>query len=126
MVQSLVQAQSLETMDAELKTQEGGELFVPWSDQALAIDPQPRMAVLELLQQAVPLAAQPLVLAHAEDLSQRVGGQTEDSQFSGALKNFVAGKVTPEDEIARVGDLLGGRRTGQGGGGGVLLGEFRA
>jgi len=71
MVQSLVQAQSLETMDAELKTQEGGELFVPWSDQALAIDPQPRMAVLELLQQAVPLAAQPLVLAHAEDLSHR-------------------------------------------------------
>jgi len=126
MVQSLVQAQSLATMDAERKTQEGGELFVPWSDQALAIDPQPRLAVIELLQQAVPLAAPPLVLAHAEDLSHGVGGQTEDSEFSGALKNFVAGKVTPEDELASLLDLLERRRTGQGEGSAILLGEFRA
>src|SRR5690348_14244200 len=123
MVQSLVQAQILETMAADGKTQEGGELFVHSSDQAFAIDPQPMLAVIELLQQAVPLAAQPLVLAHAEDLSHRVGGQTEDSEFSGALQNFGDGKVTPEDEMASVLELMERILTGQGDGSAILLGE---
>jgi len=37
------------------------------------------MAVIELFQHAVEFAAQPLVLAHPEDLSNLVGRQAEDS-----------------------------------------------
>jgi hypothetical protein len=46
------------------------------------------------------------VLAHTEDLGNLIGGQAEDPQFGGALKDLVDGKITPEDEIKSVLDLI--------------------
>jgi len=69
----------LEAVDTDLQTKEGGELFIQARHRAFAIDPQHVMAVIELFQHTVQLAAQPLVLADAEDLRDLVGGQTKDA-----------------------------------------------
>ena len=56
--------------------------------------------MVELLQQAVQLAAHPLVLADPEDLGDLVGGEAKHSQLTGALENLVDGERAAEDEIA--------------------------
>jgi len=48
--------------------------------------------MVELLQQAVEVAAHPLVLADPEDLSDFVGGEAKDSQLAGALEILWIGK----------------------------------
>ena len=60
------------------------------------------VAVVELLQHAVQLAAKPLVFADTEDLRDFVGGEAEQTQLTGALEEFVNGEIPPEDEIAAV------------------------
>jgi len=78
-LESLVEAEILHPINADLEAQEGGEFFVPTRHEALAIHPQDGMPMLELLQQAVQLAAPPLVLADPEDRGDLVGGEAEDS-----------------------------------------------
>ena len=57
-----------ETVNTDLQTTEGGELFVEARHQAFATDPQHVMPVIEFFQHAVEFAAQPLVLAHAGEV----------------------------------------------------------
>jgi hypothetical protein len=73
----LSEAQIFEPVDADLHTQEGAELFVHPHHEALAVDPQDMMPVVEFFQHAVQLAAQSLVLAHPEDLGDGVGGEAK-------------------------------------------------
>ena len=52
-LQAFVQAQILEPVDADLQSKEGGELFVHARHQALAVDPQHMVSVVEPFQHAV-------------------------------------------------------------------------
>ena len=64
------------------------------------------MAVVDLFQHAVQLAADPLVLTDTKDLGDFVGGETKQTQFTGALENLVDRKIPPEEEIPTVFDLV--------------------
>jgi hypothetical protein len=66
------------------------------------------MPMIDLFQHAVQLAAHALMLADAEDLSHLVGGQAEESQFGGALKDLVNGEIASEDHIEGVLNLIQG------------------
>ena len=48
--------------------------------------------MVELLQDAVQLATNPLVLANPEDLRDLVSGEAKHAQLAGALENLVDGK----------------------------------
>ncbi len=64
------------------------------------------MAMVEFLQHRVQLAAQPLVLPHAEDLSDHVGGQSEHAQLARALEDLVDREVPAKHEVPTVLDLI--------------------
>ena len=91
-LQPFVQAQILEPVDADLQAEEGGELFVHARHQAFAVDPQHMMAVVELFQHAVQLAANSLVLADAEDLGDLVGGEAKQPNSQERSKILWIGK----------------------------------
>jgi hypothetical protein len=58
-----VEAEILESVDTDFQAEEGRELFLQARHQAFAIDPQDMMAMIDLFQHAVQLAAHSLVLA---------------------------------------------------------------
>src|SRR5260370_36068468 len=60
------------------------------------------MAVVEFLQHRVQLAAQPLVLSHAEDLRDHVGRQSEHAQLARALEDLVDREVPAKHEVPTV------------------------
>jgi len=122
--QSLVETQIFEPIDADLHPQEGRKLFLQAGYQVFAIDPQYMVPMIEAFQQTVQFARQPLVLAHPEDLRDLVGGEAEETQFGGALKDLVDRKVTPKNEIETVLDLIERILTPQVDGGPLLLGEL--
>jgi hypothetical protein len=64
------------------------------------------MSMVEFLEHRVQSAAEPLVLAHAEDLSDDVGRQAEHPQFTRALEDLVDREMAAEDEIPTVLDLV--------------------
>ena len=76
-LQPFVQAQIFEPVDTDLQTEEGGELFIHPSGQALAVHAQHMMTVVELFQHAVQLAAYPLMLAHPKDLDDLIRREAE-------------------------------------------------
>src|SRR5207245_1715552 len=73
----------------------------------------------------VQLAANSLVLAHTEDLGDRVSREAKQPQLTGTLEELVNGEMAPEDEIAAVLDLVQRVVALQGDSGPVLLGELR-
>jgi hypothetical protein len=102
LLQSLVQAEILEPVDANLDPQERAELLVGARHEALAVDAEDVMAMVEFLQHRVQVAAEPPVLAYAEDLGDDVGCQPEHPQLTGALEDLVDRKMTAEHEIPTV------------------------
>ena len=101
-LQAVVQAQILESIDADLQAQKGGELFIHPRHQAFAVDPQPVMTMIQLFQHAVQLAPDSFVFADTEDRNNLVGGEPKQSQVTGAFE------IPPEQEITAVFDLVDG------------------
>jgi hypothetical protein len=64
------------------------------------------MAMIELFENAVQFASQPLGYAHPKDLSHLVGGQPEQAHLAGAFENLVDGEIPFEDEVPAVFDLI--------------------
>ena len=60
------------------------------------------MAVFDLLQHGLELAADSLVHPPAEDLRDFVGTQTEQTQLAGALEDLVDREAASEDEVAAI------------------------
>src|SRR3990170_4420661 len=98
-LQPFVQAEILEPVDADLDAKERAELLVRARHEALAIDAEYVMSMVELLQHRVQFAAEAFVSAHAEDLGNDVGCQAEYSQLTRAFEDLVDRKVATEDEI---------------------------
>jgi hypothetical protein len=71
------------------------------------------MAMFDLIENGGQLAAQPLMEADAEDLSDAVGGEAPQADLTAALEDLVDGKVTLEDEVAAVLNLADGVEAGQ-------------
>src|SRR5438876_2352863 len=84
------------------------------------------MTMIELFEHRVQLAMKALVLSHAEDLDDDVGGQAEHAEFARALEDLMDRPGTSEDEIAAVFHLVQGVLASQMDGRPVLLREFRA
>jgi S1-C subfamily serine protease len=124
-LQPLVQAQILHPVYADFHAQEGAEFFVHAAYEVLAVDAHHVMAMVELFEHAVQLAAQPFGDAHAEDVSHLVGGEAEQPHFAGMLEDPVDGEVPLEDEVAAIFDLIDGVVTLQVDGLAVLFGELR-
>src|SRR4030095_11318560 len=120
-----VQAEIFEPVDADLDPKERAELLVRARHEALAVDAEYVMAMVELLQHRVDFAAEAFVFAHAEDLSDDVGRQTKPPQLTRALEDLVDRKVGTEDEIPAVFNLIQGVGAPQRDCGPVLLGELR-
>ena len=64
------------------------------------------MTVVDSFQDGGELAARPPAEAKAKHLGDLVGGQAEEAEITGALEQFVDGKVPAEDKVATVFDLL--------------------
>ena len=64
------------------------------------------MAMFHSFQDSGEFAADSPVQAKAEHLREFVGGETEQSEVTGALEEFVDGKVSAEVKVATVFDLL--------------------
>ena len=67
--------QIFHAVDADLNPQKGAELFVHAAHQLFAVDAHDVMAVIELFQNVVHLAACSFADADAEDVSHFVGGK---------------------------------------------------
>ena len=105
-LQPLVQAEVLHAIDANLQTKEGGEFLVHAGHQVFAVDAQRMVSVVELLDLAVQLAADPLKFAEPEKLGDLVRREAKQAQFTGTLEDLVDGERAPEDEIPTVFDLV--------------------
>ena len=125
LLQAFVQAEILEAIDADLDPEERAELLVHPRHEALAVDAEHVMAMVEFLQHRVQFAAESLVLAHAEDLGDDVGRQAEHPQLARALEDLVDRKMAAEHEIPAVLDLVQGVGAPQVDRRPVLLGELR-
>ena len=64
--------------------------------------------MIELFEHRVELALKALVLSHAEDLDDDIGGQAEHAEFARALEDLLDRPGTSEDEIAAVFHLVQG------------------
>ena len=71
------------------------------------------MTVLDLLDDRRQFASKSLVEPDAENLTDAMGRQAPESEFTAALEDFVDGKVTFEDEVAAVLDLRDGIKARQ-------------
>ena len=125
-LQALVQPEIPEVVAQGFHPQEGRELLVHPQDGVLRVAAQHVMAVLDLLEHAAQLAAQALVEAEPEQVCERVGGEAEQAEVTGALEQRVDGEVAPEDDIAAVLDLLERVVAAQVDGLAVLGGKLRA
>src|SRR3954451_8798284 len=123
--ETLVQAKVLHSVDAHLHTQEGAEFLVHATYQVPAIDAQDVMAVIQLFEHAVQLAAQPAVHPDPKDMSHFICGQAEQAHFAGALKDLVDWEVPFEDEVAAVFGLVDGVATLQVDSLAVAVGKLR-
>ena len=84
------------------------------------------MAMVKLFQQAVQLAAEALVVAHANDLGELVRGEAKHAQLTGALEQVVDREVTPEHHIPTVLDLIQRVVAAHVNGGPIRLGKLRS
>jgi hypothetical protein len=105
-LQPFVQAEIFEAIDADLDTQERAKLFVHPRHEALAVDAQHVVSVVDFLQHGVQLATEPLVFPDAKDLRDRIRGQAEDPELARALEDLVDREVAAEDDIAAQLDLV--------------------
>jgi hypothetical protein len=106
LLQPFVQAKILHPVDADLDPKEGPKLFVHARHEALAVDAQHMMSVVDFLQHRVQLAAEPFVCPHAKDLGHDIRRQAEDPELTRALEDLVNREVAAEDGIATQLDLL--------------------
>src|ERR1039457_3708603 len=107
-LQPFLEAEVFHPIDADFYPQEGAELFVHAANQILAVDAQQVMAMVELFEHTVQLAAQPFADAYSEDVCHFVGGQAEQPHFAGVLKDLVDREVSFENEVPAVFDLVDG------------------
>src|SRR5216684_7976246 len=84
------------------------------------------MAMIHPFQDSGELASHSLVQAKAEHLRELVGGEAEQSEVAGALEELVDGKVSSEDEVPTVLDLLQGVMATEIDGFSVFLGKLRS
>jgi hypothetical protein len=101
-LQAFVEAEIFEPVDADLDPEKRAELFVGARHQALAVDAEDVMPVVELFQHGVKLAAEPLVFADAKDLRDDVGRQAKHAQFARAFEDLMDRERAAKDEIAAV------------------------
>ena len=83
------------------------------------------MAMLDLLEERLQLAAEPLGEPEPVDLRDFVGRQPQQSEVAGALEEFANRAVTPKDQIPAVLDLLERVVTTEVDRGAIALGELR-
>jgi len=84
------------------------------------------MAMFDAFQDGGELARHSLVEAEAKHLGELVGREAEQSEITGALEEFMDGKIAAEDEVPAVFHLLQGVMTTEIDGGSVFLGKLRA
>lgn len=92
----------------------------------VAVDAHHVVAMVEFFEHAVQLATQPFCDADTKDVSHFVGAEAKQPHFTGVLEYLVDRKVTLEDEITAVFDLIYRIVTLQIDGGAVLSRELRA
>jgi hypothetical protein len=105
-LQTLIESQVFQSVDADLDPQEGAEFLIHAGHELFAVDPHHMMTMVELLQNAMELASQPLGDTHSEDVGHLVGGQAEQAYFAGPFENLMDWKVPFEDEVPAVFDLI--------------------
>jgi hypothetical protein len=126
MRQTFLEPEVGEVVGAELVAQEGGELLVLLEEAVFPVGPKDVMAMLDLLQGGVQLAAQPAGEPGAEDFRDLVGGQAPQPQLTTALEQAMDREVALEDEIAAILDLADGVEAPQVHGGSLAPGELGA
>jgi len=124
MVQTLLQAKVAQIVGAQFIAQERRELLVLFEERIFPVGTIDVVAVLDLIDDGTELATEFLGQTDAEDLADLVRGQAPQPQFAGALKHFVDGEVTFENEVPAVFDLVNGVEARQVHGGAFFLGKL--
>ena len=112
MLQPLLQTEVAQIVGTYFVAQEPGELFILLEEGVFPIGSEDMMTVLDLLDDSRQFAAHALVEPHAEDLTDAIGRQTPESEFTASLEDLVNGEMTLEDEVAAVLDLRDGVEPG--------------
>src|SRR5215472_16978678 len=123
MLQTFLQSEIAKIVGAELVAQEGGELFVLLEEAVLPRGAEDVMAVLDLFQGGVQLAAESAGDPGAEDLRDLVSGEAPQPQLTTALEEAMDGKVAFENEVAAIFHLADGVEAPQVHGGPLSAGE---
>ena len=86
-IQPLLESEVGEVVGADLVAQEGGELLVLLDEGVFPVGAEDMMAVLDLLQGGVQLAAELFGQPHAKDLADLVGGQAPQADLAATRRS---------------------------------------
>src|SRR5260370_27278904 len=99
MIETLLQSEVAQIVGNQFVAQEPGELFILLEEGVLPIGSEDMMPVFDLLDDRRQFATQSLVQPDAEDLTDAMGRQTPEPEFTTALEDLVDGKVALENEV---------------------------
>ena len=108
MVQALFETEVVEVVGAEFVAQKRQELLILPENGVPEVDPEDMMAMGDLIDGGVKLAAVLAVHAGAEDLGNLVGRQPPEAEFAASLEQLVNWKVAFEYDVVAVFDLTDG------------------
>src|SRR5688572_11638377 len=102
MIQSLPQTEVAQIVGTEFVAQVTGKLLILFEKGVLPVGAENVMAMLDLVDDRGQFAAETLVQADAEDLTDAVGRQPPEANLAASLEYLVNGEVTFEDEVPAV------------------------
>ena len=100
-IQGFFQSEVLQVVAEDLQAQEGRELLVHAEHGIFGAGAQHVMTMLNSFQGSGEFAADSPVQAKSEHVREFVGGETEQSEVTGALEEFVDGKVSAEVKVGQ-------------------------
>lgn len=108
MVDPLFKREVLEIIATDLDSQEGLEFFILFDKGMFEVGAQDMVAMVDPLESGMEFALEMAGNALTEDLRDFLGGQFNQTEFTGSFEEFVNGKGFAKDKIQTIFDLAEG------------------
>ena len=113
MLDSFFEEEVLEVIATEFDSQEGLKFFILFGKGMFKVGAQDMMAMVDPFERGMELSLKVPGDPLAEDLRDLLGGQFNETEFTGALEEFVDGKGLPKDKVEAIFHLAEGIEAAQ-------------
>ena len=108
MLDSLFEEEVLQVIATDLDSQEGLKFFVLFDEGMFEVGAQDMVTMVDPFESGMELPLEMAGNALAEDLRDFLGGQFNETEFTGSFEEFVDGKGFSKDKVQTIFDLAEG------------------